>query len=80
MYKRQQVDQVEDDPEFMTIGAGYLWYVSPNISAVPELANLNIRLAMTMAIDRESITTDVLKDGSLPTYTAVPMQLSLIHI
>ena len=39
----EQVDQVEDDPEFMTIGAGYLWYVSPNISAVPELANLNIR-------------------------------------
>lgn len=34
----EQVDQVEDDPEFMTIGAGYLWYVSPNISAVPELA------------------------------------------
>ena len=32
----EQVDQVEDDPEFMTIGAGYLWYVSPNISAVPE--------------------------------------------
>ena len=31
---------------------------------------------MTMAIDRESITTDVLKDGSLPTYTAVPMQFA----
>ena len=72
----EQVDQVEDDPEFMTIGAGYLWYVSPNIAAVPELANLNIRMAMTMAIDRESITTDVLKDGSLPTYTAVPMQFA----
>lgn len=36
----EQVDQVKDDPEFQAIGAGYLWYVSPNIKNVPELANL----------------------------------------
>ena len=72
----EQVDQVKDDPEFKTIGAGYLWYVSPNMSAVPELNNQNIRMALTMAIDREVITNDVLKDGSLPTYTAVPMQFA----
>ena len=72
----EQVDQVKDDPEFKTIGAGYLWYVSPNMSAVPELNNQNIRMALTMAIDREAITNDVLKDGSLPTYTAVPMQFA----
>lgn len=68
----EQVDQVADDPEFQTIGAGYLWYLSPNIKEVPELANLNIRLAMTNALNREAITTDVTKDGSIPTYTAVP--------
>lgn len=72
----EQVDQVKEDPEFQTIGAGYLWYVSPNMDAVPELANENIRLAMTHAINRQSITDDVLKDGSLPTYTAVPMQFA----
>ena len=72
----EQVDQVKDDPEFKTIGAGYLWYVSPNMSAVSELNNQNIRMALTMAIDREAITNDVLKDGSLPTYTAVPMQFA----
>ncbi len=72
----EQVDQVKEDPEFKTIGAGYLWYVSPNMATVPELANLNIRLALTHAIDREAITTDVLKDGSAPTYTAVPMQFA----
>lgn len=72
----EQVDQVQDDPEFLTIGAGYLWYVSPNMDAVPELNNLNIRLALTFAIDREAITTDVLKDGSAPTFTAVPMQFA----
>ena len=56
--------------------AGYLWYIAPNIGNVPELANLNIRLALTMAIDREAITNDVLKDGSKPTYTAVPPQFA----
>ena len=72
----EQVDQVKDDPEFQAIGAGYLWYVSLNMAAVPELANLNIRLAMTFAIDREAITADVLKDGSAATYTAVPPQFA----
>lgn len=72
----EQVDQVMGDPEFKTMGAGYLWYVSPNMDAVPELANLNIRMALTMAIDREAITADVLKDGSLATYTAVPMEFA----
>lgn len=72
----EQVDQVKDDPEFKTIGAGYLWYVSPNMAGVPELDNLNIRLAMTHAINRVAITEDVLKDGSAPTYTAVPMQFA----
>ena len=72
----EQVDQVKDDPAFQTIGAGYLWYVTPNVSKVKELANKNIRMALTMAIDREAITTDVLKDGSIPTYTAVPLQFA----
>ena len=72
----EQVDQVKDDPAFRAIGAGYLWYVSPNMSAVSELANQNIRYAMTFAIDRDSITENVLKDGSAPTYTAVPPQFA----
>ncbi len=72
----EQVDQVKDDPAFQAIGAGYLWYISPNMKDVPELDNVNIRYAITMALNRESITTDVLKDGSAPTYTAVPMDFA----
>jgi oligopeptide transport system substrate-binding protein len=72
----EQIDQVEDDPEFSSFGAGYLWYVSPNIDAVPDLQNLNIRLALTNAINRVDITDEVLKDGSIPTYTAVPLEFS----
>ena len=71
-----QVDQVQDDPAFKAVGAGYLWYVTPNISAVPELANDNIRKALTFAIDRTAICEDVLNDGSKPTYTAVPMDFA----
>lgn len=71
-----QVDQVQDDPAFKAVGAGYLWYVTPNISAVPELANDNIRKALIFAIDRTAICEDVLKDGSKPTYTAVPMDFA----
>ena len=72
----EQVDQVKDDPAFDSRGAGYLWYISPNMGAVPELANVNMRLAMTFALDRESICNDVLKDGSAATFTAVPPQFA----
>jgi len=71
-----QVDQVKDDPEFVTVGAGYLWYVSVNMSANADLANLNLRLAMTHALDRETIVSSVVKDGSLATFTAVPPQFA----
>ncbi len=72
----EQVEQVQDDPEFMTIAAGYLWYVAPNIRDVEVLQNLNIRYALTNAINRTAITKDVLKDGSKPTYTGVPMEFA----
>ena len=72
----EQAEQVKDDPEFTSVGAGYLWYISPNMDAVPELANLNLRRAITFALDRDSITNDVLKDGSSPAYTAVPAQFA----
>ena len=72
----EQVEQVKDDPEFTSVGAGYLWYISPNIGSVPELANENLRKAITFALDRDSITNDVLKDGSSPAYTAVPAQFA----
>ena len=74
-----QVDQVKDDPAFKPIGAGYLWYISPNQngeSANPALKNLNIRLALTNSIDRETICQEILKDGSAPTFTAVPMDFA----
>lgn len=71
-----QVDQVKDDPELKVVGAGYLWYLTLNMNDVPALANKNMRLALTHAVNRVAIVTDVLKDGSVATYTAVPPQFA----
>lgn len=71
-----QVDQVTGDPELNVTGAGYLWYMTLNMNDVPALANQNMRLALTNAIDRVSIVEDVVKDGSVATYTAVPPQFA----
>jgi oligopeptide transport system substrate-binding protein len=71
-----QVDQVKSDKEFKTVGAGYMWYLTLNAAKVPALANVNFRLALTHAVNRAVIVADVVKDGSLATYTAVPPQFA----
>ena len=40
------------------------------------LANANLRLAISNAIDRESLVDNYVMDGSLATYTAVPPQFA----
>ncbi len=71
-----QVEQVTGDPELKVTGAGYLWYLTLNQNDIPALANVNMRLALTNAINRVSIVEDVVKDGSVATYTAVPPQFA----
>jgi oligopeptide transport system substrate-binding protein len=71
-----QVDQIKDDTEFKSVGAGYLWYISPMMAKVPEFANLNMRKAISFALDRQTIVDHVVKDGSLASYTAVPSQFA----
>lgn len=61
-------------------GAGYLWYLTfsqtENNAQGGMLANANLRLAITNAIDREALVEDYVMDGSLDTYTAVPPQFA----
>ena len=76
MLSGDQVEQVEGDPELKVTGAGYLWYLTLNQHDVPALANQNMRLALSNALDRVSIVEDVVKDGSVATYTAVPPQFA----
>ena len=61
-------------------GAGYMWYLSfsqtENNAEGGMLANANLRLAISNAIDREALVEDYVMDGSLDTYTAVPPQFA----
>lgn len=71
-----QVDQIKDDPEYKSVGAGYLWYIVPMIQNNSELANLNLRMAMTYALDRETIVKDVVRDGSTAAFASVPNEFA----
>lgn len=71
-----QVDQVSGDKELKVVGAGYMWYLTLNGHNVPALGNANMRLALTNAVNRAAIVADVIKDGSVATYTAVPPQFA----
>ena len=79
-----QVASVESDGalsgKLAVTGAGYMWYLT--FSQTDQngqggmLANANLRLALSNAIDREFIVDDCVMDGSLATYTAVPPQFA----
>ena len=78
-----QVVSAEDDADLSdnleVTGAGYMWYLSfsqTENNANGYLANTNLRLAITNAIDRESLVDNYVMDGSLATYTAVPPQFA----
>ncbi len=60
-------------------GAGYMWYLTFSQTANNAngyLANANLRLAFSNAIDREALVNNYVMDGSLATYTAVPPQFA----
>nr|WP_314463937.1 peptide ABC transporter substrate-binding protein [uncultured Clostridium sp.] len=71
----EQVEQFQADPEFKNIMAGYLWYISPN-TKVAGLENLNLRKALSLCFDKEAVCANILKDGSIPAYFAVPTLLA----
>ncbi len=61
-------------------GAGYMWYLSFSQTEVNandgQLANQNLRLAISNAVDRESLVENYVMDGSLATFTCVPPQFA----
>ena len=61
-------------------GAGYMWYLTFSQTEKNAqggmLANANLRLAISNAVDRESLADNYVMDGSLATYTAVPPQFA----
>ena len=84
MISGSQVPAAKDDADLSSkikvTGAGYMWYLSFSQTEANanggQLANTNLRLAFTNAIDRESLVENYVMDGSLPTYTCVPPQFA----
>ncbi|MBR0060308.1 MAG: peptide ABC transporter substrate-binding protein [Selenomonadaceae bacterium] len=79
-----QVAHVKDDAELsknlQTFLSGYLYYLSFNQDAknyhAGALANVNLRLAISNAIDRESLVDNFVMNGAKATYTAVPVEFA----
>ena len=84
MISGNQVASAKDDAtlssQLKVTGAGYMWYLSFSQTEKNAqggmLANANLRLAISNAIDRESLVDNYVMDGSLATYTAVPPQFA----
>lgn len=62
------------------IPTGILQYLSfnqdPKNHHAGALANVNLRLAISNAIDRESLVNNFISNGSRATYTAIPIQFA----
>ena len=57
------VDKYKDDGAFKQVYDGFLFYISVNFQN-SDLANLNVRKAISLAINRKDLCENVLKDGS----------------
>ena len=79
-----QVENVKNDPELAKalkiIPSGQLQYLSfnqdPKNHHAGALANANLRLAISNAIDRESLVDNFIMNGSKATYTATPIDFA----
>ncbi len=79
-----QVEHVQADAELSknlkSIPSGALSYLTfnqdPKNHHAGALANVNLRLAISNAIDRESLTENYVMNGSTPTYTAIPIHFA----
>lgn len=79
-----QIEHVNKDPELSkqlkSVASGALSYLSfnqdPKNHHAGALANTNLRLAISNAIDRESLTDNYLMNGSKATYTAIPIDFA----
>lgn len=70
------VDKYKDNESYVQINEGYLFYLQLNINN-EDLANANVRKALSLAINREDFCENVLKDGSKPAGGFVPTNLSI---
>ena len=79
-----QIEHVQQDAELsknlQSVPSGALSYLSfnqdPKNHHAGALANVNLRLALSNAIDRESLVDNFVANGSKATYTAIPIHFA----
>ena len=79
-----QAEHAKQDAELsknlQTFSSGYLYYLSfnqdPKNHHAGALANVNMRLAISNAIDRESLVDNFVMSGAKATYTAIPLKFA----
>lgn len=69
------VDKYKDNPAYKSVLGSFLWYLQYNLDN-PDLQNENLRKALAYVVDRDNLTQNVLKDGSIPAEGFVTRQLS----
>ncbi|MGB4984926.1 MAG: peptide ABC transporter substrate-binding protein [Erysipelotrichaceae bacterium] len=69
------VDKYKNSENYSEVLEGYLWYFQYNLGN-KYLANVNIRKALSLAIDKEDLVKNVLKDGSIIGKGFVPTNLA----
>jgi len=65
-----QIPEFKKSKALVTKPTGAVWYLEFNVKR-NFFNNVNIRKAITMAIDREVFCNDIMKDGSKPAYAFV---------
>ncbi|MEJ6399690.1 peptide ABC transporter substrate-binding protein [Nicoliella lavandulae] len=73
---KQQVNNFKNSPELHELPQAATFYLEMNQKSNPVLKNANIRKAISLSLDRKSLTSDVLGDGSFPAKGLVPTKLS----
>lgn len=71
----EQVDAYKNEEGFTTRLTGYAWRLDFNFE-VDKLNNDDLRKAISLAIDRNSLAEDVLKDGSIAAKGFIPEQFA----
>ena len=69
------VDKYKDDKSFKQVYDGFLFYISVNLQN-SDLANLNVRKAISLAINRKDLCENILKDGSQEAKGFIPSGLA----
>jgi oligopeptide transport system substrate-binding protein len=72
----EQIDLYRDDPEFKTQLGGFVYYLTPNQKDNTFLANINVRRALAVSIDREALVKNILRDSSVAAEYLVPRGLA----